>query len=102
MLIVGRGVARLSRKLPRMPGKVAVVAHQHSATGSGDDLVSIEGKNPHSAEHTRMTIAIPGAECLGGILDQHDAISLAGRYQRREIGCLPVEMHDHYGLGQLA
>ena len=63
-------------------GPVSVVGHDHAACAGGDDLVAVKAVAADVADGARKltgkrAVGAAGAECLGGILNDDEAVALA-------------------------
>ena len=80
-------------------GPVSVVGHDHAACAGGDDLVAVKAVAADVADGARKltgkrAVGAAGAECLGGILNDDEAVALGYRHQAGHVGHVAEHMHD--------
>ena len=102
VLVMGRGITRLGREVAGLLGKILIIGDKHAAPGGGDDLVAVEGVDAGPAERARSPVAIGGAQGLGGVLDEGDAMTVTAGADRGDVRGLTVKVDKDDGLELLA
>jgi hypothetical protein len=97
VLVVGSGVAGLGGEVAGGLGERGVIGDEHATSRGGNDLVAVEGMYGGAAEGAGGASAVGGSEGFGGILDEGDAVALAGIEDGIDVGGLPVEVGENKG-----
>ena len=99
MLVPRRVLARLRRQLQGVPGIRLRPAQQHTAAGSGNDLVAVERQPAEFTERAALLAVVCRTQRLGSVLDQGNAVLTADGSDLVQLGGVAVQMHcdDRFG-----
>lgn len=99
--VAGHAVAAQAAQMVR---QLRAVGQDHAALGAGDDFHRMKAEHRHRREFAaaHRPPGIGRAHRVGGILDQHEAITLRQLRHGAHVAALPGKRHRHHHLGQAA
>ena len=96
VLVPGCGFAALGAPLAHLLGVFLAVGEEHSAAGTGDDLVAVKADGAEVAEISGLLALVACAEAFGGVLDEERIVLFADVADFVDLGRGSVEVHEYH------
>jgi len=100
VLVVRRGIARLSGEMSCTSDKRLVVSNQRASTTASDDLVAVEREHADRSEATGRAIVIRRPDRLCSVLDEGNIVGVTDAGETVVVSTLSVEVDGDDSGGQ--